>query len=269
VARNLERESARLSWLNPYTGQIESGITVALADPVQEKTLHMVTADPARTPTFTLFADPDWFFFATGGATPTPCATPSACAFIPARTNNSFAWNHGDIQDEIASTWVGYVGPGVRNMGQVGSIWTDHTDVRPTILTLTGLADDYKTDGRAVVEPFESGVVPRGISANLATYLRLASAYKQITAPFGGFGMDTLKGSTRGLASNDTDDSTYTSFETRIANLTSRRDALVAQIRPALNSAEFSGQPLNQQQALRWIAEAKTLLTQAHALANS
>jgi hypothetical protein len=154
-------------------------------------------------------------------------------------------------------------------MGQVGSIWTDHTDVRPTILTLTGLADDYKTDGRAVVEPFESGVVPRGISANLATYLRLASAYKQITAPFGGFGMDTLKGSTRGLASNDTDDSTYTSFETRIANLTSRRDALVAQIRTALNSAEFSGQPLNQQQALRWIAEAKTLLTQAHALANS
>ena len=31
------------------------------------KTLHMVAADPFRTPTFTPFADPNWFFFATGG----------------------------------------------------------------------------------------------------------------------------------------------------------------------------------------------------------
>ena len=40
---------------------------VALADHTEMKTLHMVTADPSRTPTFTPFADPDWFFFATGG----------------------------------------------------------------------------------------------------------------------------------------------------------------------------------------------------------
>jgi hypothetical protein len=87
-----------LSWLNPYTGQVENGITAALADPVQEKASHMITADPFRTPTFTPFADPDWF--ATGGP---KCATPADCASIPARTSQSFAWNHGDIQNEIAN----------------------------------------------------------------------------------------------------------------------------------------------------------------------
>ncbi|MEP6812277.1 MAG: hypothetical protein ABI990_04745, partial [Actinomycetota bacterium] len=56
--RQLERESFALNWLNPYTGAVETDITQALADPVAEKTLHMVTADPFRTPTFTLFADP-------------------------------------------------------------------------------------------------------------------------------------------------------------------------------------------------------------------
>ncbi|HVD89300.1 MAG TPA: hypothetical protein VNB91_10450, partial [Jatrophihabitantaceae bacterium] len=94
AVRQLERESAQLSWLNPYTGQVQTDITQALADPVTEKTLHMITADPARTPTFTLFADPDWFFFASSN--PATCATPAACAFIPARTTQSFAWNHGD-----------------------------------------------------------------------------------------------------------------------------------------------------------------------------
>jgi hypothetical protein len=33
---------------------------------------------------------------------------PAACAIIPERSNSSFAWKRGDIQDEIASTWVGY-----------------------------------------------------------------------------------------------------------------------------------------------------------------
>src|SRR6266550_1073962 len=140
TVRNLEREMAQLNWLNPYTGEVENNIMVALADHTEMKTLHMVTTDPFRTPTFTPFADPDWFFFATSGATPATCGTPAACAFIPARTSQSFAWNHGDIQDEIASTWIGYVGPGVRNRGD-SDLWTDHTDVRPTMLTLLGLHD--------------------------------------------------------------------------------------------------------------------------------
>src|SRR5262249_30997850 len=44
AVRKLEREAAGLRWLNPYSGHVEGGITRALADPVEEKTLHMVTA---------------------------------------------------------------------------------------------------------------------------------------------------------------------------------------------------------------------------------
>jgi hypothetical protein len=264
AVRQLERESAQLSWLNPYTGQIQNDITVALADPVQEKTLHMVTADPYRTPTFTLFADPDWFFFASGS--PATCATPDACASIPARTNQSFAWNHGDIQDEIASTWVGYVGPGVRNMG-TSDVWTDHTDVRPTMLTLLGLHDDYIQDGRAVVEPLYDWAVPQTLRAHWETLLRLSAVYKQLNAPFGTFAMDTLKASTRALASNDPNDATYVSIENQIENLTNQRDTLASQIKTTLNDATFNGTALNEQQAKKFIAQAQALLDQAQGLA--
>src|SRR5258707_12848387 len=75
AVRTLEREMSQLSWLNPYTGLVENNIIVAQADQTGMKALHMVTADPFRTPTFTPFADPNWFFFATGGAA---CATPDA-----------------------------------------------------------------------------------------------------------------------------------------------------------------------------------------------
>jgi len=94
IVRRLEQETAQLSWLNPYTNTIENNIMVAQADHVGMKALHMITADPFRTPTYTPFADPDWFFFATAGAV---CPTPATCASIPARTSQSFAWNHGDI----------------------------------------------------------------------------------------------------------------------------------------------------------------------------
>jgi hypothetical protein len=90
IVRNLEREMSQLYWTNPYTGLSENNIMVALADHTAMKTLHMITTDPYRTPTFTPFADPDWFFFATGGPV---CPSQSACAFIPSRTSQSFAWN--------------------------------------------------------------------------------------------------------------------------------------------------------------------------------
>ena len=268
AVRTLEREMAGLSWLNPYTNSVENNIMVALADQTEMKTLHMVTTDPLRTPTFTPFADPNWFFFATGGATPAVCATPAACASIPARTSQSFAWNHGDIQDEIASTWVGYVGPGVRNLG-TSDVWTDHTDVRPTIMTLLGLHDDYTVDGRAVLQPLFDSAVPQTLRAHRETLLRLGDVYKQLNASFGAFAMDTLKASTTALASNAANDSTYTTLETAIASLTSERDTLAGQIKAGLAAAEFGDTPLNEQQAKGWIDHAQDLLNRAAALAAS
>ncbi len=262
AVRKLERESGQLTITNPYTGNVDH-VTAALADPVEEQTLHMVTADPARTPTFTLFGDPNYFFSARAPNCLSPCVT------IPARTSQSFAWNHGDIQDEIASTWVGYVGPGVRPMGQVNDLWTDHTDVRPTMLTLLGLKDDYGHDGRAVVEPLFDWAVPQTLIAHRETLLRLGAVYKQLNASFGEFAMDTLAASTKALESNAAGDATYISLESSIASLTGQRDTLAAQIKAALDAAAFDGQALNEQQAKGWIDQAHDLITQADALASS
>jgi hypothetical protein len=266
VTRNLEREMAQLHWLNPYTGADQHNIMVALADPVEMNTLHMVTADPARTPTFTPFADPDWFFFATGGAA---CATQAACASIPARTSQSFAWNHGDIQDEIASTWAGYVGPGVKNLGDDNSVWTDHTDHRPTMLTLLGLKDDYQTDGRAVTQIADENALPVSLRVHHPSVEKLADSYKQLMASFGEFSMYTLAASTHALSSNSAGDATYNNIESQLATLTDRRNALAADIRAGLNSAEFNGVKLSENQIKAWTRAADDLIAQAQALAAS
>jgi hypothetical protein len=269
VVRNLEREMAGLNWLNPYTGQVENNIMVGLADHTEMKTLHMVTTDPFRTPTFTPFADPDWFFFATGGTTPATCATPDACAFIPARTSQSFAWNHGDIQDEIASTWIGMVGPGVDQSATPDQTWTDHTDLRPTILSLVGLKDDYGHDGRLLTQDLTGYAVPAAIKKSGGSFGQLADAYKQLNAPFGTFAMNTLKASTHALASNDSGDSTYKSIEGQIESLTSQRDVLAEHIKAALDGATFDKQPLNSAQVQSWLAQAQSLQSQAATLAGS
>ena len=69
----------------------------------------MVTADPQRTPTLTMFAHPDYFLFTGAPNCTSPCIT------VPTTPpTHTFAWNHGGIQPEIATTWLGIVGPGVR-----------------------------------------------------------------------------------------------------------------------------------------------------------
>jgi hypothetical protein len=266
AVRKLARESGQLQWLNPYTGVVQTDIIQAMADPVVERTLHMVTADPFRTPTLTLFADPDWFFFATGGPV---CTTAPPCVTIPARTSQSFAWNHGDIQDEIASTWVGYVGPGVRPMGRMASVWTDHTDVRPTMLALLGLTDDNILDGRVVVEPLFGWAIPHELNAHGQTWKRLAAAYKQLNASFGTFSMAALVTSTRALASGSaTDDTTYTNLAARLATMTSDRDALASQIKVILNDSAFHGTAVNEGQAKALTQQAQALIAVAVSLAD-
>jgi hypothetical protein len=266
VTRNLEREMAQLHWLNPYTGLDQHNIMVALADRTEMTALHMVTSDAARTPTFTPFADPNWFFFATGGAA---CATQAACASIPARTSQSFAWNHGDIQDEIASTWAGYVGPGIKNLGQDNEIWTDHTDHRPTLLTLLGLKDDYYTDGRAVTQIADENALPVSLRVHHPSLEKLSDSYKQLMASFGLFSMYTLTASTHALSSNSAGDQTYTDTENAISALTGQRNALASEIRAGLNSAEFDGVKLSENQIKDWTRAADALLAQAHDLALS
>ena len=187
---------------NPLSGAMEH-VFVAMADPVEEKLLHMVTADPARTPTFTPFAAGDYFLNAAAG-TPTTCANNdlSNCVFLPNTTPpaQTFAWNHGGIQPEIRTTWVGIIGPGVEKMQPGTSLWSDHTDIRPTILALTGLKDSYVSDGRVLTEILKQDALPKGSKTQGKTFEALGAAYKQIMASFGQFAMDTLTASTGALA---------------------------------------------------------------------
>jgi hypothetical protein len=257
VTRNFERAVGKLTAVNPYTGQTDQ-LTAALADPVAMKTLHMITADPQRAPTFTMFAHPDYFLFAAAPNCNAPCIT------VPT-TPPTFAWNHGGIQPEIAQTWLGIVGPGVRNLGQDDSTWTDHTDWRPTILSLVGLDDSYVHDGRVVVEPLSSWAVPEALRAHHEKLLQLGAVYKQLNAPFGEFSTDVLVASTEALKSGSaTDDTGYASIEDQIESLTSARDSLAGQIRTTLDDAAFGGKALDNQQAKAFITQAEDLISQAH-----
>jgi hypothetical protein len=175
----------------------------------------------------------------------------------------TFAWNHGGIEPEIATTWVGYVGPGIRHRGQDDTTWTDHTDVRPTILSVLGLSDTYDGDGRLVVETLEPWAIPTAIQAHLPAWRNLARTYKAITAPFGEFGQRTLAISTVAVKSGSSaDDTTYASIENQLADWTQQRDALAATMRTLLNGSAFDGQAINQQQATQLISEANALLDQ-------
>ena len=156
----------------------------------------------------------------------------------------------------------------MRNLGDDNNIWTDHTDHRPTVLTLAGLKDDYQTDGRAVTQIANESALPVSLRVHHPWLERLGESYKQLTAPFGSFGMYTLAVSTRALSSNDAGDATYTSLEGQIRDLTVQRDALVAEIRDGLYQAQ-TGTKLSEHQINDWIVRADDLLAQAQALASS
>ena len=257
VTRPFERALGKLTNTNSLTGATEN-ITNYLADPTEMKLLHMVTADSARTPTVTLFAKPDYFLFAGAPNCNSPCMTEQP----------GFAWNHGDVSPDINTTWLGMVGPGVRNLGVDGSVWSDHTDIRPTIMSLVGLKDDYAHQGRTLIEVLYAWAVPTSLNANRATLLSLGQVYKQLNACVGQFGLATLQVATTALESGSaTDDGTYTSLNNQLAQLGAQRDTLANQMATMLENAEFSGQPINQLAAMSLIAQGNALLAQVNALA--
>src|SRR6266516_1350353 len=261
--RNLERDVGSLNAIDPYVSSSPAPVFVRMADAVGQKTLHMVNSDPARTPSFTAFGNPDYFITANNPTTSNPSGNPS-CGSNPC-IDYHFAWSHGDIQPEIGTTWVGFVGPGVQTKGVDAATWTDHTNVRPTMLLLAGLKDDYGHDGRVLIEGLDKRVLPNTLFEHQKTTIQLGAIYEQVNAPFGQFGMDLLTASTRALQS--TDESVYGSIERSIQSLTTRRDALASQIKAALDGAAFDGQQIKEAQAKDWIAQAQRLLDEAAALA--
>jgi hypothetical protein len=263
LARNFERASANLTAVNPLTGATDN-LTEALADPVELKLLHMVTGDPQRTPSFVMFGNPNYFHL-TGAQN---CNT--GCVF----QGNGFAWNHGGIDKEIVTTFLGLVGPGIVTNGVDNSVWSDHVDIRPTMLVLTGLRDDYQDDGRALVEEFSPWALPKGLTQGNGRFgnefIELARAYKQINAPNGDLGQTSLRISTRALASGSPgSDSQYIHVENAISNITTARDTLAAQMLELLQDAEFNGKQIPPGRAALLTFQAQILLDLTHLLDNA
>jgi arylsulfatase A-like enzyme len=157
VTRTMEHDVNALSVVNPITGKNDS-LSALLADKAEMKLLHMVPSISDRAPTFTMFGN-DNYFDQTASASNgkgKDCSQSPACVF----EGTGFAWNHGDFQKQITRTWFGMVGPGVAKQGRYDAVFSDHTDLRPTMLTLVGLKDAYVHDGRVLVENLEPHALP-------------------------------------------------------------------------------------------------------------
>jgi hypothetical protein len=170
--RRLERDMGALiapdPWANGGKGATVP-VTNYLADQVEETVLHMQTGDPNRLPSFTDFANPD-YYVSTGpatctGPTSSETGTGNPCVVI----DPQYAWNHGDVAPEINTNWVAFMGPGVTARGVDATTWVDETDVRPTLMALLGLHDDYVSDGRVLVEDVSRSLLPSAY-ANGARY---------------------------------------------------------------------------------------------------
>jgi outer membrane murein-binding lipoprotein Lpp len=259
--RKLARDLGALQGLDTYKGT-SVDLTERLADPVEMNTLHMVNADPKRTPTLTMFGNADFFFVTPFNSN--ACGGTQALCVDP-----SFAWNHGDYQDEIANTWVGFVGPGVQNNGIDTDTWTDHVDVRPTINAVLGLGDDYTDDGRVITQVLTNKALPNELHQHSSTTEELGAMYKAINAPFGKFALDTLVASTTALKKPDTaaGNLAYDQIEAKIATLTAQRNQVAGAIRAALNDAARGDAKLDESNAKAWISQGQALLDAAAQLA--
>jgi hypothetical protein len=280
AVRSLEHDVASLTANNPYSGNTHERIVNYMADPAEEAILHMVNADPARTPTFSVFAKPD-YYIETGPSTCTPGTSllPTTTSTDCVQQDDSYAWDHGDYAAEIDTNWAGFVGPGVAKLGLDGNqpndfpgsaginsgqvtvpqsgttgTWVDETDIRPTLMHLTGLKDDYIEDGRVITELLAQPA-DNGLSSPATT--ALAVCYKQLNSSVGELGTATLEASTHAIESNSPGDTSYTEMDSDLVALDNARDHLAGQIKDELWRAEFANDSLNpgletQQTAACW-----------------
>ncbi len=235
LTRTFERDLAATTYNNPYLQNKVFPTTNYLADQAEMSLLHMVTADPLRTPTLVAFNDA--YVYSGVGAVTSGTSNPS-CDNQIVCTYGGFAWNHGGTSDYVKHTWTSMVGPGIKAVGNDTNTWTDHTDVRATMFALLGLQDDYAHDGRVVAENINTAALPADIASNLQAYLDTAKVYKQLTAPFGAAAFASLTYATNAIASNTPNDATYSSYLANMSSFVSARNTLAGQIRTVLNNAE-------------------------------
>jgi hypothetical protein len=286
ATRQLERDFGNAQLFDSYDNATEN-LTQYEVDPEVEQLLHFVNADPNRTPSFTVWPKGD-FFMSSGTSDSCPSGTTAANASTKCvSVSNGFAWDHGYYAPEIDNTWLGIVGPGVANKGVDGrsaadgpnsandansnpklltqlddpGTWGDETDMRPTLLSLVGLKDDYVEDGRILTEDLTNP----SDKAGQPKYQQLAVCYKQLNSSVGQFGTDLIVADTAALKTGSSgDDSTYESTLGDIKTLGAARDALATKIKNDLFNAGFDNTPIPGANDLK---DCEGILAQANALA--
>ncbi|MFC6703919.1 hypothetical protein [Flexivirga alba] len=218
LTRTFGRDLGALTLTNPYTGANEP-VAYDIADSVEQRILHFVSADPARTPTLTAFSGEDSYV----GGGQANCNRP--CVY----TSSGYAWNHGSYWPDMQDIWAGYVGPGISARGTDGT-FTDQVDMRPTVLLLTGLQDRYQVDGVPVLPIIADSALSPAARNHRSQLTAAEAAYKQLVAPTGTFAMHTLKASTAAIKSNSPGDAQYTRTEDALSAIGSVRDATGQQL---------------------------------------
>jgi hypothetical protein len=291
TTRQLERDFGNVTVNDPFDGKTETAIRW-MVDQTGEELMHFGNADPNRVPTFTAFPRPD-VYFTSGTADSPKCAAGTTAASAPTTCtsiDSEFAWNHGYYAPEINNTWAGFVGPGVANLGIDGAgpaegpssdgeansgmtndtqitnngTWLDQADIRPTLMALTGLKDDYVEDGRVLTEDLtiSPGKTRQG------QFQKLAVCYKQLNSSVGEFGTDVLLADTAAMKSgSSTDDSTYDHVLSQLQSLGAARDTLATTIKNELYDAEFNDTTVKAGGNL--VNRCQSLIQQADTLAQS
>jgi hypothetical protein len=270
TVRQLERDTAAMTADDPYSGVTGEKITRYQAGALEQRVLHIQTADPLRTPTYTLFPKPD-YFFSTSGAN--------------VSINSSFAYDHGYYSPNIDVTWAAMAGPGVAVRGVDGpdpsqgnqphdpestktvpeastqGTWVEEASIRPTMLYLLGLKDDYQRDGHVITQALSS------VPSPLATVADLATGYDQINSSVGPFGTDTLIADSKALASGSaSDDSAFTAEQQTLLTLANDRDRFAALIKSTLGKAANGTTP-TRGEIQSGLSHVKELLGRAQRLA--
>jgi hypothetical protein len=128
---------------------------------------------------------------------------------------------------------------GNQSSGCNRAIWADHTDLRPTLMTLLCLSDNYTHEGRALVEGLNNSALPNGARDVREQVAELGRTFKQINAPVGEFGRDATHVSTEAISSRDPGE--YASLEAQLQALVTRRNALASDIEPQLDTIPGCG----------------------------
>jgi hypothetical protein len=270
AVRQLERDTAAMTANNPYSGALGEQIAKYQADQTEERILHMQTNDPLRTPTYSIFPVPDYFFVTSGANV---------------AINPGFAYDHGYYSPNVDVTWMGITGPGVAHNGVDGpgptggnesqdpnsthtvpeastqGTWVEETDYRPTLLYLLGLQDDYQTDGHVITQALAS--VPPALQATGD----LAAGYDQINSSVGLLATDTLLADSKALATgSSSDDGAYDTTTAELQQLGDDRDTAATRIKKVLADAAAGDMP-NHGQVTSGLANVRELLRRADRIA--